>query len=59
MWDSKKFRPEDCYQTTERDSWRDQQKKLDFTADIWAKGEKQTFQQALMAGRGCGRGRGV
>jgi hypothetical protein len=51
LWDSRKFKPEDCFQVTSRDSWKDTPKKLDFAANLWAKGEKKTFLEALMAGR--------
>jgi hypothetical protein len=32
LWESKTFRPKDCYQVTRRDSWRDEPKKLNFAA---------------------------
>lgn len=59
LWDSKRFKAEDCYPVQEGDSWRSPPKRLNFAADFWAHGEKKTFLQALMTGRGGGGGRGA
>jgi hypothetical protein len=58
-WRNRDFEPEECFPVGDRDWWIEQPKKFDFAEQIWGKGKKKTFVQAVksMVGRGRG-GRG-
>lgn len=60
LWDSRSFKPEDCFPLQPGDRCAGPPRKFDFAIDSWAKGARKTFLQAVetMAGGGRGRGRG-
>jgi hypothetical protein len=59
-WESRNFTPGDCFPVGSQDTLGKSPKKLNFAEQIWGRGERRSFVQAVketMAGRGRGSGR--